>query len=433
MIKLERKAQTCLRRGTRCWRHRPRRRAGDPAASGRGARLERAGAALTWSIRCGRSRCRTTGCWAGRSAPGSTSRTTSGSFIAAPAGCTTTSAAAELSPPIAECCRTRAAHPRVRYRRQPGAVLGRSRAGLRVAAVQSRRPRRLQGQCLDRRQRPEGRAGPQVHQGRQVPAAGGRLRQECRQQRHGELSGASPRSGSIRRPTRPTSPTATATRRVAVIDADTGKMKRFWGAYGNKPDDGDLGPYDPSAPAPRSSSAIPVHCVEGGAGRRARLRVRFAPTTGLQVFQPDGKVREMRRSTPRTRAAPARSGTSRSPKDSRAEVHPAGGRAETRRVRIIIRDTLEEIASFGDGGRQPGQFYGRAQHRVGFQGQPLHDGGPTKVSACKKFIYRGIGSMARGYQGVLWPRRDVRAATRFSRVCAPGKPGAFFATLIAAR
>ena len=26
-------------------------------------------------------------------------------------------------------------------------------------------------------------------------------------------------------------------KRVAVIDADTGKMKRWWGAYGNKPDD----------------------------------------------------------------------------------------------------------------------------------------------------------------------------------------------------
>ena len=26
-------------------------------------------------------------------------------------------------------------------------------------------------------------------------------------------------------------------KRVAVIDADTGKFKRYWGAYGNKPDD----------------------------------------------------------------------------------------------------------------------------------------------------------------------------------------------------
>ena len=42
--------------------------------------------------------------------------------------------------------------------------------------------------------------------------------------------------------------------RVAVIDADTGKMKRWWGAYGNKPDDTPLGPYDPAAAA---CAAIP--------------------------------------------------------------------------------------------------------------------------------------------------------------------------------
>src|SRR5205814_3592588 len=34
-------------------------------------------------------------------------------------------------------------------------------------------------------------------------------------------------------------------KRVAVLDADTGRMKRYWGAYGNKPDDTDLGPHDP--------------------------------------------------------------------------------------------------------------------------------------------------------------------------------------------
>jgi hypothetical protein len=38
-------------------------------------------------------------------------------------------------------------------------------------------------------------------------------------------------------------------RRVAVIDADTGKMKRFWGAYGRPPDDkgsAAQGAYDPT-------------------------------------------------------------------------------------------------------------------------------------------------------------------------------------------
>ena len=37
-------------------------------------------------------------------------------------------------------------------------------------------------------------------------------------------------------------------KRVAVIDMESGKIKRFWGAYGNKPDDTNLGPYDPDAP-----------------------------------------------------------------------------------------------------------------------------------------------------------------------------------------
>ena len=50
-------------------------------------------------------------------------------------------------------------------------------------------------------------------------------------------------------------------KRVAVIDADIGKMKRYWGAYGNRPDDTSLGPYDPSAP-PAQQFRNPVHCVE---------------------------------------------------------------------------------------------------------------------------------------------------------------------------
>ena len=37
-------------------------------------------------------------------------------------------------------------------------------------------------------------------------------------------------------------------RRVIVYDADSGKYKRHWGAYGHKPDDTNLGPYDPDAP-----------------------------------------------------------------------------------------------------------------------------------------------------------------------------------------
>ena len=42
-------------------------------------------------------------------------------------------------------------------------------------------------------------------------------------------------------------------RRVIVLDGESFAFKRMWGAYGNKPSDMDLGPYNPDAP-PRSSS-----------------------------------------------------------------------------------------------------------------------------------------------------------------------------------
>jgi hypothetical protein len=48
---------------------------------------------------------------------------------------------------------------------------------------------------------------------------------------------------------------------IARLDADTGQMKRYWGAYGNKPDDTNLGPYNPSAP-PSQQFRNPVHCIE---------------------------------------------------------------------------------------------------------------------------------------------------------------------------
>ena len=81
----------------------------------------------------------------------------------------------------------RAAGARVRSRRQPRRPLGRSRCRATNGRCEPRHHGRLQGQRLDWRQRPEGRAGPEVHARRQVPAAGRPSRQERRQQRHGEL------------------------------------------------------------------------------------------------------------------------------------------------------------------------------------------------------------------------------------------------------
>jgi hypothetical protein len=74
-------------------------------------------------------------------------------------------------------------------------------------------------------------------------------------------------------------------KRVVVIDADTGKFKRYWGAYGNKPDDTNLGPYDPEAP-PAQQFRTPVHCAE--LSNDGFVYVCDRPNDRIQVFDRNG-------------------------------------------------------------------------------------------------------------------------------------------------
>ena len=118
---------------------------------------------------------------------------------------------APASDPIGKCCKVA---PPVLVYDQAGNLVkswGGPGAGLRVAGQQPRHHRRSQGQRLDRRQRRQGHAGPEVHRRRQVPAADRQARRAQRQQRHRELLAADEDLRRRRRPTRSTSPTATAT------------------------------------------------------------------------------------------------------------------------------------------------------------------------------------------------------------------------------
>ena len=74
-------------------------------------------------------------------------------------------------------------------------------------------------------------------------------------------------------------------KRVAVIDAETGVFKRYWGAYGSKPDDTNLGPYDPNAP-PAKQFRTPVHCAD--LSRDGLVYVCDRPNDRIQVFKADG-------------------------------------------------------------------------------------------------------------------------------------------------
>lgn len=74
-------------------------------------------------------------------------------------------------------------------------------------------------------------------------------------------------------------------RRVIVFDTETGAYKRHWGAYGNRPSDEALPPFDPRQPPPRQF-ANPVHCVQISAA--GLVYVCDRANNRYQVFEKDG-------------------------------------------------------------------------------------------------------------------------------------------------
>jgi DNA-binding beta-propeller fold protein YncE len=187
-------------------------------------------------------------------------------------------------------------------------------------------------------------------------------------------------------------------RRVAVLDADTGKMKRYWGAYGNKPDDKDLGKYDPKAP-PAQQFRNPVHCVERT--NDGLLYVCDRQGDRIQIFTPEGKFVKEAFYAKETLASGSTWDIAFSKDAQQRYIFLADGTNE--KVRIILRDTMEELTNFGDGGRQPGQFFGVHSIATDSKGN-VYTTETYEGKRVQRFVYKGIGAVNAGDQGVLWPK-----------------------------
>jgi hypothetical protein len=187
-------------------------------------------------------------------------------------------------------------------------------------------------------------------------------------------------------------------KRVAVIDANTGKMKRFWGAYGNKPDDTKMGPYDPTQP-PAQQFRNPVHCVERS--NDGFVYVCDRANNRIQVFTAEGKFVKEGIYAKNTLGSGSAWDIAFTRDPEQRFILMADG--QNSRVRIIVRETLEEITAFGSGGRQPGMFYGVHSIATDSKGN-LYTTETYEGKRVQKFVYKGIGTVPRGYQGVLWPK-----------------------------
>ena len=187
--------------------------------------------------------------------------------------------------------------------------------------------------------------------------------------------------------------------RIIVYDADTGKYKRHWGAYGHKPDDTSLGPYNPDAP-PAQQFRNPVHCTE--LANDGLLYVCDRVNDRIQVFKKDGTFVKEAIIAKRTLGDGSVWDIAFSKDSQQKYIFLADGSNE--KVYIILRDTLEILTSFGDGGRQPGEFY--AVHSIAADSKGnIFTTETYRGQRVQKFVYKGMGPVTKKDQGVLWPKK----------------------------
>jgi DNA-binding beta-propeller fold protein YncE len=186
--------------------------------------------------------------------------------------------------------------------------------------------------------------------------------------------------------------------RVIVFDADTGKYKRHWGAYGHKPDDTDMGRYNPSDPPPQQFRN-PVHCAE--LSHDNLLYVCDRVNDRIQVFKPDGSFIKEKFINKETLGSGSVWDITFSRDAQQKYIYLADG--ENDKVHILDRDTLAVLTSFGDGGRQPGQFYGVHSIATDSKGN-IYTTETYRGQRVQKFVYKGMTSVSKTDQGVVWPK-----------------------------
>ncbi len=188
-------------------------------------------------------------------------------------------------------------------------------------------------------------------------------------------------------------------KRVAVLDMDTGELKRYWGAYGNEPDDADIGRYDPNEPLARQFRN-PVHCAEPTTD--GFVYVCDRPNDRIQVFRSDGSFVEEMIVAPQTLGDGSTWDIAFSRDPEQKYIYLADGKNE--KIHIIDRASMTILTSFGDGGRQPGQFF--AVHSIATDSHGnIYTTETYEGKRLQKFVYKGLGPVTAENQGVVWPRR----------------------------
>lgn len=191
-------------------------------------------------------------------------------------------------------------------------------------------------------------------------------------------------------------------KRVAVLDADTGEFKRYWGAYGNKPvDSTERYRHDPSTP-PSQQFTGPVHCAEPS--NDGLLYVCDRTSDRIQVFKQDGTFVMEKLIAPETLSQGSTWDIDFSKDAAQKYIYLADG--QNQRVYILERETLELLTMFGGGGRQPGLWF--APHSIATDSKGnVYTTETYEGKRIQKFIYKGVKDIPAMDQGPLWPAGEL--------------------------
>jgi len=188
-------------------------------------------------------------------------------------------------------------------------------------------------------------------------------------------------------------------KRVAVIDMDSGKVKRYWGGYGEKPDNANPAPYNPKE-GPSRQFRTPVHCAM--VSKDGFVYVCDRPNDRLQVFTKDGKFVKEKQYFPETLADGSVWDLAFSTDPQQKFIYVADGKND--HIYVIDRQSLELLTSFGAGGRQPGMFMAVHSIAVDSKGN-IYTTETYTGKRLQKFVYKGMVALDKKAQGAPWPTR----------------------------
>jgi len=139
-------------------------------------------------------------------------------------------------------------------------------------------------------------------------------------------------------------------RRVIVLDADTGRFKRMWGAYGDEPDDSAPNRLEPEGPGPQQFNL--VHGIRVSDDGLVYVADRM--NNRVQVFTVDGKFQREIFVERKTKLLGTSFSVAFSPDPQQDFLYLAD--AGNGRIHIFDRKTLEEVGAFGRIGHYAGEF-----------------------------------------------------------------------------